>query len=99
MRILPILFAALESLLMTSSSVLKLTLAFATTRSPWLCIGERRRVIEAGTRARRMHSMFSMRESPNESTPACTNAPAISQTPLTVTSNCGAGKPGGTICR
>ncbi len=40
--------AADESLLMTSNSVLKLTSACVTTRSTWLSIGERIRVIDAG---------------------------------------------------
>jgi len=77
----PVASAAAASAVITSSSVLKLTVAEATTRSTWLSIGERTRISGAVTPAPRSRSMFSMRESPSERTPARSMAPATSGDP------------------
>ena len=66
---------------MTSISVLKLTSACVATLSTWLIIGERISVISAGTLAKRIASMFSMRESPIPHTPARSNEFATSVEP------------------
>ena len=65
--------------------------ALATTRSAWLIMGEQIRVIGAVTPARRIVSIFSMRESPSAHTPACSNAVAISRFPRVAFGNAGDG--------
>ena len=73
--------AAADSATSTSTSVLQLTSAAATTRSTWLGIGERMRVIGAVMPAARSRSTFSIRESPRPVAPAASSTRATSGEP------------------
>ena len=79
----PCLCAQVESRSITLISVLWLISVDATTRSAWLIMGDRIRVNSHVSPARRIASMFSMRASPIEVTPALSIVLAISGRPRT----------------